>query len=322
VIAAPTIVDNAGRTPAITVVMMCFNLEGYIEQAVRSVQAQAFDDVIEILVADDCSSDGTVDLVLKLQRADARVVLLRSNKRLGVAMNFARAIKHASGKYLALLDGDDFWTDTAKCQRQFDYLECHANIVGVYESVSIVDADGRYIRSHVVADVGHELSKRDFVSRFPLTTQTLMLRRMACQPFPEWGRATRSQDWVIAWQAATHGRFFCTGGISAAYRQLANSNWAGLSPRKKLKEYLDTTQLLNENGALDVDPDACERQYEHAYLALREYVDEKFSLREAVMMAWMLSFRRKQYNLWNFLTNAQWLVRTYYASLKRGATVA
>ena len=54
-IAAPTIVDNAGRTPAITVVMMCFNLEGYIEQAIQSVQAQVFDDTIEILVADDCS---------------------------------------------------------------------------------------------------------------------------------------------------------------------------------------------------------------------------------------------------------------------------
>lgn len=321
-IAAPTMFAPSIRTPAITVVMMCFNLEGYIEQAIQSVQGQVFDDAIEIMVADDCSTDSTVQRVLELQRVDPRVVLLRSEKRLGVALNFARAIAHARGKYLALLDGDDFWTDPAKCQRQFDYLECHANIVGVYESVSIVDSGGSLMLRHVVAEIGHELAQRDFVSRFPLTTQTLMLRRTVCHPFPEWGRATRSQDWVIAWQASAHGRFVCTGGISAAYRQLANSNWAGLSPRRKLKEYLDTTKLLNDHGALEVDPCAHERQYEYGYLTLREYVDNKFSLREALLMAWMLSFRRKQYKLWNFFANSQWLVRTYFASVKRGATVA
>lgn len=304
--------------PSISVVMTCYNRERHIEQAIRSIQAQVFDGTLEIVVADDLSSDQTVQLVAGMQAADPRIVLLRSDRRLGVSRNFARAIAHAKGTYLATLDDDDFWIDPGKCQRQFDYLEQHANVSGVFESVLIVDENGETIRDHVVAKVGRSLARYDFVSEYPLTTQTVMIRRSACAAFPEWGYATSMQDWVFAWQASQHGLFVCTGGISAAYRQSRASLWASMSPRKKLIAYFNMVELLNRQGALGVDQCARERQSAHADNAFRDYVDHKFSLWEAFMIAWVLSRRRVSRQYRDFLRKALWVLKTYCVRAKKG----
>ena len=310
--------DAKNKQIDVSVLMTCFNHQEFISEAIRSVHRQVFAGTLELIVADDCSSDNTCAEVAHWQKIDPRIVVCAGNDRLGVSRNFARALARARGKYIAILDGDDYWLDLHKCQRQFEYLQNHPEVVGVFEAVSIVDQQGQEMRQHFAAEVGTVLRQSSFVAGYPLTSQTLMLRRAACASYPSWGFATPCQDWVIAWSASAAGPIVCTGGISAAYRQSSASVWTALSPRRKLKIFLQMAKLLNLHGALSVNEHARELQYQAAYRSFRDYVDHDFSLIDALMIAWMISAHAGGTFVRRFTTNAAWVVRTYLSRMRKG----
>lgn len=319
----PTVVyndaDEGGEGVDISVLMTTFNHESYIEQAINSVLSQNFDGRIEIVVADDASQDNTVDRVIRLQATDSRIRLCASDRRLGVSRNFARALSYARGTYIAILDGDDYWIDPLKCQRQVDFLRLHPEAVGSFEAVFIVDQAGNTLHEHRAAQVGTVLSQIDFVAGYPLTSQTLMLRRRACEVFPEWAYATPCQDWVISWIASASGAVVCTGDFSAAYRQSASGVWTSQSPRRQLAIFLHAATLLNAHGALAVASDAQERQYQAAYRSFRHYVDHQFSLIDALAIAVMISVHTRGRTIKRLIENSIWVLRTY-ASRALGRT--
>ena len=92
--------------PRVSVIMAAYNAENYISRAIDSV-LQDKDVPLEIIVADDCSSDSTADVVKKIADSDPRVKLLRNDTNRGPSYSRNRAIAVAKGKWLAVLDADD-----------------------------------------------------------------------------------------------------------------------------------------------------------------------------------------------------------------------
>ena len=105
--------------PRVSVIIPAFNAEKHIEEALRSVQSQTYDDW-EIVVCDDCSTDGTTEVV---RGFGDRVTLVRTGANSGPAAARNLAIAHSSGELLAFLDADDYWLPT--------YLE---RLVSLYDS--------------------------------------------------------------------------------------------------------------------------------------------------------------------------------------------
>jgi glycosyltransferase involved in cell wall biosynthesis len=108
----------------VSVSLITFNHEPHIDEAVTSVLAQrtAFD--VEILVGEDSSTDRTRVLLEALRsRNPGQLTLLASGTRLGGPANLARTIAACRGEYVALLEGDDYWTSPAKLQKQADFLD-------------------------------------------------------------------------------------------------------------------------------------------------------------------------------------------------------
>lgn len=85
-----------------------FNAEAFVRQAAESVLAQRFTD-FEFLVIDDASTDKTPEILAELAARDDRMRILRNSENRGVAASRNRALELARGRYLAFLDGDDFW---------------------------------------------------------------------------------------------------------------------------------------------------------------------------------------------------------------------
>lgn len=92
----------------VSVVMPAFNAATTIEQSIRSIQAQTFEDWV-LYVIDDASPDGTGDIVEAMGRHDARIRYLRLGINSGVAAARNEGIRRASGRYIAFLDSDDLW---------------------------------------------------------------------------------------------------------------------------------------------------------------------------------------------------------------------
>lgn len=123
----------------VSVVMPAYNAERFIEDAVRSVQAQSFRDW-ELLVIDDGSTDRTVEIVRELARQDERITVIRNESNLGVAKTRNRGFDLSRGAYVALLDSDDLWYPE-KLERQIA-LAREENADVVYCSYGIIDENG------------------------------------------------------------------------------------------------------------------------------------------------------------------------------------
>jgi hypothetical protein len=110
----------------LSVAMITYNHERFIGQALESVLAQKVNFDYEIVIGEDYSTDGTRAVILDFQRRyPKRIVLLLREGNIGAIRNFAETITVCHGQYLAILEGDDYWTCTNKLQRQVDFLDSH-----------------------------------------------------------------------------------------------------------------------------------------------------------------------------------------------------
>jgi len=107
--------------PLVSIITPSWNVEGLIEETIRSVQSQSFADW-ELLIADDCSTDTTPEIIAAIGERDPRVKLIRQAKNGGPAVARQAAIDRAQGRYLAFLDSDDLWLP-AKLERQLAFAK-------------------------------------------------------------------------------------------------------------------------------------------------------------------------------------------------------
>jgi glycosyltransferase involved in cell wall biosynthesis len=106
--------------------MVTYNHEPYIAQAIESVMMQKTDFPFELVVSDDCSSDATARICrLYKDKYPDKIRLLHSEKRLGMTGNVIKTLDACTGKYIAICDGDDFWTAADKLQKQANFMEIH-----------------------------------------------------------------------------------------------------------------------------------------------------------------------------------------------------
>ena len=105
-----------------------YNHEAYIAQAIESVLAQQCDEPLRIYIGDDASTDGTAAVCERYARQDGRIVYMRQAENIGLTANtlaLYRRIMADGCEYIAMLDGDDYWTDPHKLQMQTEYLRTH-----------------------------------------------------------------------------------------------------------------------------------------------------------------------------------------------------
>ena len=115
----------------IAVCIATYNHEAFIAQAIESVLAQVCDEPIRVYIGDDASTDGTRAVCEQYAAQDERIVYIRRPKNLGLSANtidLYRRIMADGAEYIAMLDGDDYWTDTYKLQLRTDYLRAHPEI--------------------------------------------------------------------------------------------------------------------------------------------------------------------------------------------------
>lgn len=133
--------------PAVTVIMPAYNMERFIETAIRSVMEQTFRDW-KLLVIDDGSKDRTCAIVEQLAAEDSRVALVRNPENVGVAKTRDRGIDLVTGAYIAFLDSDDIWCPE-KLEKQLAKLQ-QTGADFCYSSYSIIGKDGSKVREDYI----------------------------------------------------------------------------------------------------------------------------------------------------------------------------
>ena len=218
------------QTPKVSVVVLSYNHEKYIRQALDSILAQKTDFAFEVLVGDDCSQDGT-RLILE-EYAERYPDIMRPflrEKNLGPTRNLYETLKEARGEYLASCEGDDFWTDENKLQRQSDFLDAHPEFVGCVHPVGVVGEDGAPLKTKKLQWVSSSANRVFTLRSFrgimvPGHGASMMKRNLF--DIPDFDgelicRADRNiADRTIALLWLERGDFYMMDGEMACYRKV------------------------------------------------------------------------------------------------------
>lgn len=131
--------------PLVSVAIITYNQKEYLKECIESVLAQDYKN-LEIVVADDCSTDGTQEMLKEyVKKYPDKFVLKLSDKNQGITGNSTNAINACSGKYIVLIGGDDILLEN-KIQRQVEFLEANEDFVLCGTYTNIIDEKGNLIR--------------------------------------------------------------------------------------------------------------------------------------------------------------------------------
>ncbi len=221
--------------PKVSVVTITYNQERYIEQAVTSVLQQQTSFPIQYLVADDCSTDGTAAILnrLELSHGDRMQLRLRASN-VGIMRNLQDAYNSATGEYVALLEGDDYWTDPLKLQRQVELMDSRPECSLSFHPVTYVDESGKSLGQQHPPVVKQEWNLQDVLYNNPIQTCSVVFRRSMLPLIPEFILQLKLADWPLCIMATHQGVALCLDQVMANYRVHSQGVWTGApTPRKQ-----------------------------------------------------------------------------------------
>lgn len=206
--------------------MITHNHERYIEQAVRSVLAQRTDFDFELVVGEDHSTDRTREIVLAVAREyPTRIRVLLRDRNLGMIGNLIATHDACEGEYIAICEGDDWWTRADKLQMQVDHMDRHPACRLSFHDARIDCepgiGDAGVIRPPERAQIGLAgwLRHRSWHGSY-IATASIMFRRPQAA-LPAWYAGLRfAGDWpLITWLLTLGGELHHLEGDYAAYRR-------------------------------------------------------------------------------------------------------
>lgn len=124
------------RDCKVTIVVRAYNVEQTIRQALDSILAQRTVYPYEIILGENCSSDGTLTICREYADKYENITLLAHEKNLGGVGNWIRCVKQGTGKYIMICDGDDYWHNPEKIQIEVDYMEAHPECVLLHTDIN------------------------------------------------------------------------------------------------------------------------------------------------------------------------------------------
>ncbi len=215
--------------PEVSVVLITYNHEKYIAQALDSVLVQETDFEYEIIIGEDESEDKTREIVLSYKNKYPEKISVILNSRRDVIyidgkpsgrFNLMNTLRNAGGKYISLLEGDDYWTDKNKLQKQYDFLKNNSDYVICAHTAEFVDESGKSLERYWKPPLDKEYyTKEDLFlyCNFIATASVLFVNNLF-EDFPEWFENFKVGDWSLHVINASYGKIKFMDEVMSAYR--------------------------------------------------------------------------------------------------------
>lgn len=232
----------------VSVLMITYNHEKYISQALESILSQQVCFEYEIVIGEDCSKDNTRKIILEyLRKHPDKIRLLSQEKNLGMLRNYTRTFKECKGKYIAVLDGDDYWISPDKLQRQVDYLCRNLECSFCFHEMNVLYED-----SGEVGVIKPPYRKEKYVLEDILNTNfiansSVMYRAGTIVDFPAWWYSTEMTDWTTHIMHAQQGEAGYLDEAMGVYRVHSKGGWSMQSNIERIQEDIKALGLINKH---------------------------------------------------------------------------
>ena len=235
--------------PLVSVCMTTYNSAAWLQRAIQSVLQQQTLFPCEIVIADDCSTDGTVALARLLQQQHPDVIhVLQRTEKLGMQRNYLDAFEQCRGKYIAWLDADDYWTHPDKLSIQVAALEADDSISACGHFVRQVASSGEVIRKRCPDTAPGRFGLAHIVAENFVPSPSIMFRNGVQRALLNWGTLKGLVDWSVLLQSALAGDLLLLDGVMADYVLTPGSAYMSRGPLYQdeldLEFYRELRQIL------------------------------------------------------------------------------
>jgi len=215
----------------VTVASTAYNHENYIAQAIDTILMQEVDFDYEILIGEDSSSDKTRDIVNDFKkRYPDKIRLILNDSNIGHYQNFIQTLRASQGEYIALLDGDDYWTSPNKLQKQVDFLDSHPECSMCFHNAGVIfEGLNDKPRRYCPINLKQTLCLEDILSSSIILPLTAMFRSSFVDliaELPEELRAIQMKDWVRFVLLAQYGKIGYINEMMGVYRVHKGAFWS------------------------------------------------------------------------------------------------
>ena len=236
---------SAGVTPVASICCTTYNHEKYINEAIDSFLMQETNFPFEIIIRDDCSTDKTAAIIKIYSEKYPNIIkpILETENQYSKGVRPMPVVfKKAAGKYLALCEGDDYWTDPEKLQKQVDFLENNPEYVITYTDCEYFDTSGNLKDPGLAAT--YDLEAVELQKSHPINSLSVCFRNVLKETPPEL-ECARIGDLCIWSLLGHHGKGKFLDDIKPArYRVHESGIFSKKTRRQRLIMWQITTGAL------------------------------------------------------------------------------
>lgn len=209
------------KTPKVSIVCAVYKHEAYLRKCFDGFVMQKTDFPFEILVNDDCSPDGSAEVMREYERKYPELfhcIYQEENQYSKGKISWWEVLfPMAQGDYIAICEGDDYWIDPFKLQKQVDFMEQHPDYVACFHNARVQHQD--HVSLFNALDENHNPSTEDIIKRhWFIATPTLFFRNVL-HDYPEWRGEIVNGDYLLELLLAREGKFYYMDDVMAVYRQ-------------------------------------------------------------------------------------------------------
>lgn len=227
--------------PKVSVVMITYGHEKYIEESINGVLSQAFNGEIELIISDDCSPDNTEAVVKNIINTHPNghwIKYIKHTKNKGAIPNFVWTICESKGQYIAICEGDDYWKDPLKLQKQVDFLEENPDYSLTFHKINeLTTRDENFTYPNPDTEETYtieDLAKENFI----ITVSVVFRKNM--EILPDWLKYSPIGDYPMHMLNASFGLIKYFPQEMATYR-VGSGMW---STQNKVDQMVNTMYCL------------------------------------------------------------------------------
>ncbi|NKE77530.1 glycosyltransferase [Ochrobactrum sp. MC-1LL] len=247
------VVQKHSFRPIVTVAIPTYNQEKFIAETIESALCQEGNFEVEIVLADDGSTDNTQHIIDHfVRRFPFKVRSIGDGVNRGISSNFKRCFDSAHGSYIAILEGDDLWTDPLKVSKQIDFLESHPDCSMVFSKILVQNtANGsERILERQNSLASHLLTGEDFLADNSMNLianfSCCMFRSELMKGLPDRLFEERFNEIALAFHLERIGPIGFINEVMGLYRQHPQGVWTGSDKRKQLESAINTRIMVKD----------------------------------------------------------------------------
>lgn len=214
----------------VSISCLVYNHEPYLKQCFEGFVMQKTNFKFEVLIHDDASTDGSVEIIKEYtdKYPDIFKPYFQKENQYSQGNGFVGGMinrERAKGKYIALCEGDDYWIDPLKLQKQVDFMENH-NEYTLCGSNGIILWDNGYKEPKYFNNVfkTREVLPEEIIGHWFFPTASLLVRKTVYDNYPDWTKKIYSGDQTLTLICLSKGKICCIGNTTCIYRRVKDGN--------------------------------------------------------------------------------------------------